>query len=378
MRYRPYNPKEQEMTDIKDTTTSTTRRSFIGAGLGLGMAAALAGEEAGLGSAAPAGAQTPERPAPLATDIIMKTIPGTNERVPAIGLGTFMTFDLVPGERREHLGEVVRRFWEAGGRVFDTSPLYGTGEVNLGAFVSSMGINDQIFLTNKIWSTGEYLGDDSHAEHSLMQSMLRMWRNRIDIMQCHSLINVEVIVPLMRAWKKEGRVRFVAATHHEPAYFGILADLVESGSIDFVQVHYSIATRQAEDRVLKAAADHGVGVFVNMPLEKARLHKVVAGRALPGFASELGIETWSQFFLKWVISHPAITCALQATSNPDHVAENVGALRGPLPDREMRARMVRHMEGIPGFDQLAQMPWYPEKRYAGLINRALSATRART
>jgi aryl-alcohol dehydrogenase-like predicted oxidoreductase len=367
------------MTDIaQDTTTSTTRRSFIGAGLGLGIAVGLAGEQAGLGSAAPARAQTPERPPPQAADIIMKTIPRTNERVPAIGLGTFMTFDLMPGERRQHLGEVVRRFWEAGGRVFDTSPLYGTGEVNLGAFVAQLGINDQIFLADKIWSTGEYLGDDSHAEHSLMQSMQRMWRNRIDIMQCHSLINVEVIVPLLRAWKKEGRIRFVSATHHDPAYFGVLADWVDSGSVDFVQVHYSVATRQAEDRVLKAAADHGVGVFVNMPLEKARLHKVVAGRALPDFAKELGIETWSQFFLKWVISHPAITCALQATSNPDHLADNVGALRGPLPDREMRARMARHMEGIAGFDQLAQMPWYPEKRYAGLINRALGATRART
>jgi aryl-alcohol dehydrogenase-like predicted oxidoreductase len=364
------------MTDsTQDTTTSTTRRSFIGAGLGL--AAALAGEEAGLGTVSPARSQAPERPAPQPSDIIMKTVPGTNEQVPAIGLGTFMTFDLLPGDKRDHLGEVVRRFWEAGGRVFDTSPLYGTGEINLGAFVSSLGINDQIFLADKIWSTGEYLGDDSHAEHSLMQSMQRMWRNRIDIMQCHSLVNVEVIIPLMRAWKKEGRIRFISATHHDPAYFGILADLVEGGSVDFVQVHYSIATREAEERVLKAAAEHGVGVFVNMPLEKARLHKVVAGRALPGFAAELGIKTWSQFFLKWVISHPAITCALQATSNPDHVAENVGALRGPLPDREMRARMVRHMETIPGFDKLGQMPWYPDKHYAGLINRALGATRAR-
>src|SRR5258708_8397994 len=142
MDYRPRNPKEQDMTDTaRDTTTSTTRRSFIGAGLGLGIAATLAGEEAVLGSAAPASAQTPERSAPQATDIIMKTIPGTNERVPAIGLGTFMTFDLVPGEKREHLGEVVRRFWGAAGRVFDTSPLYATRATNLQPFASSPAIN---------------------------------------------------------------------------------------------------------------------------------------------------------------------------------------------------------------------------------------------
>jgi diketogulonate reductase-like aldo/keto reductase len=345
----------------------------MGTGVKFGLAAALAAEQTGF-AAAPAGAQGgPAQP----SDVIMKTIPRSNEQIPAVGLGTFMTFDLLPGERRDQLGAVVRRFWDAGGRVFDTSPLYGMGEVSLGAFVASLGINDQMFLTNKIWSTGEYLGDSSHAERSLMQSMQRFWRDRIDVMQCHSLVNVDVVVPLMQAWKKEGRIRYVAVTHPEPAYFGALADWVESGHVDIVQVHYSIYTRQAEERVLKAAAEHGVGVLVNMALEKARLHKIVEGRPLPGFAKEAAIETWSQFFLKWVISHPAITCVLQATSNPDHLDENVGALRGPLPDSEMRARMVRHMQAIPGFDQIARMPWYPGKRYAGVINRALSATRAR-
>jgi diketogulonate reductase-like aldo/keto reductase len=186
-----------------------------------------------------------------------------------------------------------------------------------------------------------------------------------------------VIVPLMQAWKKEGRVRHVGVTHHDPAYFGVLADWVQSGNVDFVQVHYSIHTRLAEERVLPAAADRGVAVLVNMPLEKARLHKIVEGQPLPAFAKELGIETWSQFFLKWVIAHPAVTCALAATSNPDHLTENVGALRGPLPDREMRTRMVRHMETIPGFDRLAQMAWYPGKHYPGVIARAQNELRAR-
>jgi diketogulonate reductase-like aldo/keto reductase len=351
---------------------STTRRGFMATGIGL--AAALASEEGASG----AGQPQPAGPAASQADLILKTIPRTGERIPAIGLGTFITFDLLPGDRRDHLAEVVRRYWEAGGRVFDTSPLYGMGEVNLGAFVAALGIGEQMFLTNKIWSTGDYLGDESHAARSLAQSMERLWRSHLDVMQCHSLVNVDVVVPLMRAWKKEGRVRYVAVTHHETPYFAILADWVESGNVDFVQVHYSIHTRDAEQRVLKAAADHGVGVLVNMPLEKARLHKLVEGRRLPGFAREIGIETWSQFFLKWVIAHPAVTCALQATSNPDHLAENIGALRGPLPDPDMRTRMVRHMESIPGFDQLARIPWYPGKRYAGVINRALAATRART
>ena len=315
------------------------------------------------------------------TDLITRRIPKTNEVVPAIGLGTFLTFDIVPGQQRGHLHEVVRRFWQAGGRVFDTSALYGMAEVNLGDFATSLGINDQMFVTNKIWATGEYLADDSHAERSLKLSMERLWRDRMDVMQCHSLVNVDVIVPIMHAWKKEGRVRYVGVTHHEPAYFEALTDWVERGNLDFVQVHYSIHTRMAEKRLLSAAADRGVAVLVNMPLEKARLHKIVEGRPLPAFAKELGIETWSQFFLKWVISHPAVTCAIPATSNPDHVVENVGAMRGPLPDRDMRTRMVRHMESIPGFDQLDQLgarSWYPGKTYPGLIGRAQAELRNRT
>jgi diketogulonate reductase-like aldo/keto reductase len=314
-------------------------------------------------------------------DLITRRIPRTNEVLPAIGLGSFMTFDIVPGQKRANLHEVVRLFWQAGGRVFDTSPLYGMAEVNLGDFATSLGINDQMFVTNKIWSTGEYLADNSHAERSLKLSMERLWRDRIDVMQCHSLVNVDVIVPLMQAWKKEGRIRYVGVTHHEPAYFAVLTDWVERGNLDFVQVHYSIHTRLAEERLLPAAADRGVAVIVNMPLEKARLHKIVEGRPLPDFAKELGIENWSQFFLKWVISNPAVTCAIPATTNPDHLIENVGAMRGPLPDRATRARMVRHMESIPGFaqlDQLGARSWYPGKTYAGLIGRAQAELRSRT
>ena len=196
-------------------------------------------------------------------------------------------------------------------------------------------------------------------------------------MQCHSLVNVEIIVPLLQAWKKEGRIRYVGVTHHDLPYFGALADWVESGNVDFVQVHYSIHTRLAEERVLPAALDRGVGVLINMALEKARLHKIVEGRPLPDFAREMGMTTWSEYFLKWVIAHPAVTCVLAATSNPDHVAENVRALRGQLPDREMRMRMVRHMETMPGFDRLAAMPWYPDKQYPGVIARAQSRLKAR-
>lgn len=347
-----------------------TRRDVIRFGALGAAASVVAGPLAGGATAAPAEPRT---------DLIRRAIPGTDELLPAIGLGTFLTFDTLPGRSRSHVREVTRRFWQAGGRVFDTSALYGASEPNLGEVTAELGVNNRMFIANKVWSTGEYLWDDSHAERSLRRTVERLSRHRpIDVMQCHSLVNVDVVVPLLHAWKREGRIRYLGVTHHDPDYFGPLAKWVETGDLDFVQVHYSIHTRVAEERVLPAAADNGVAVLVNMPLEKARLHHIVAGRPLPAFAAELGIRTWSQYFLKWILGNPTVTCALPATSNPDHVLDNVGAMRGPLPDAAMRARMLEHMRTVPGFAEIATMPWYPGKSYSGLVPRAQARMRQRS
>ncbi len=146
--------------------------------------------------------------------------------------------------------------------------------------------------------------------------------------------------------------------------------MVERGDLDVVQVHYSIAARQAEQRILPAAAERGMAVMVNMPFEKGRLFKLVEGRALPDFAREIGMQSWGQYFLKWIVSHPAITCVLPATANPKHAADNMGALFGPLPDQAMRARMLRHMESIPGFGAVTGTAPYPGRKYPGVIERA--------
>ena len=308
--------------------------------------------------------------------LITRKIPRTGELLPAIGLGTYLTFDLLPGSPRNNIREVIKRFWDGGGRVFDTSPLYGSGEISVGDFATSMGINDQMFIANKIWSTGEFLADDSHARKSFEQSQQRLWREKIDLMQVHSLVNVDQIVPVLKNWKREGKIRYVGVTHHEIPYFNALAMQVERNDLDFVQIHYSIQMRLAEDRILPAALDKGTAVLVNMPFEKARLFKLVEGRPLPDFAREFDCKNWAEFFLKWVISHPAITCAIPATSNPAHQSENIRAMRGKLPDQEMRTRMVKFMETIPGFDKLQEMPAYPGKAYNGYIRRAMSARSA--
>jgi diketogulonate reductase-like aldo/keto reductase len=353
-----------------------TRRQVLQIG-SLGAAAAVAG--GGTFAAVSSGRPSQTPTAPVSDGMIRKYIPGTETALPAVGLGTFQTFDALPDDARATRAEVLRRFWALGGRVVDVSPLYGLSEENIARYAVPAGIHDDIFLTNKIWSTGEHLWDESHALRSLNTSMQRLARSRpFDVMQCHSLINVETIVPIMHAWKVEGRISRLGVTHHDPNYFGPLANWVQTGGVDFVQTRYSIAERRAEERVLPAAADRGVAVMVNMPLEKGRLHQLVAGRPLPGFAAELGIQSWSQYFLKWVISNPAVTVALPATSVPEHVEDNMAACHGALPDMAMRARMLEYMQGIPGFDRVTGQPWYPGKKYPGVVNRDMAAIQARS
>ena len=359
---------------VQFLSRGASRRALIRGAVGLGLLAAQSA-----GSSRPKAAPAPQAASAVAaSDVITRTIPKTNETLPAIGLGTFLTFDTIPGQPRENLHDVIKHYWDGGARLIDTSPLYGTAEITVGAFATTLGINDAMFVADKIWSTGEFLSDESHALRSLDLSLGRLWRERIDLMQCHSLVNVDVIVPYLKAWKKEGRIRFVGVTHYENEYHEALADWVEHGDVDFVQVNYSIFNRAAEQRVLRAAVDRGVAITTNMPFEKARLFHIVEGKQVPDFARQIGIETWAQFFLKWVIANPAITCALPSTSNSVHALENVAALRGALPDPDMRERMSRHMQGLPGFDRIAAMPWYPGKQYHGIIGRAQGELRARS
>lgn len=366
------------MTTDDSTTnaaTGATRRRVLKVTGGLAAAAAAAGAATAV-HAGPAGAHG--RPgAPGRRELITREVPGTGERLPAVGLGTFTTFDTLPDAPTGHLAEVVRRFYEAGGRIVDTSPLYGAAETNTGAALA--GFQDRVFVADKIWSTGDFLWDEAHALASLERSMERLARGRpLDLVQVHSLVNIDCVLPMLHAWKAEGRIRAIGVTHHEPAYFDVLADWIERGDVDFVQVHYSVRTRAAEERVLPAAADNGVAVLVNMPLEKGRLHHVVGDREVPGLAAEFGAANWAQYFLKWALGHPAVTAVLPATSNPDHLTENVGAMRGELPDRATRWRMVRQMEQVPGFDALPTSPWYPGKSYPGLVTRAQAGIRDRS
>src|SRR5688500_3633384 len=196
--------------------SALSRRDFIAKGTASVAAAATA-----LSWSAGGHAQT--------ASPIVKSARRLRESLPAIGLGTFLAFDRLPGEPRDDLEAVLRQFWDAGGRVVDTSPLYGMGEVNVGDLAARLGVNDRLFITNKIWSTGEYLGDRSHAQRSLENSLQRLWRKQIDVMMCHSLVNVDMVVPLLKTWRQEGRIRYAGVSHHELPSFPELGDWVERG-----------------------------------------------------------------------------------------------------------------------------------------------------
>jgi diketogulonate reductase-like aldo/keto reductase len=308
-------------------------------------------------------ARASERPTHRA---ITRAIPrGDGERVPVIGLGSFMTFDRLPTSDRSFIPAVMERHWRGGGRVVDTSALYGASEANVGEYARALGITNELFLADKSWNCGEYAFDPSHAQRQFARSLERLSRERLDVVGIHSMTNVGMILPILRSLKSQGKIRYVGVTSHEPYQYAGMEPLIVAGAVDFIQVRYSIFQRVAEDRLLPLARKHGVAVMVNMALEKGRLHHAVGSRPLPRFADDFGCTSWAEFFLKYVVAHPAVTCVVPATTNPDHAAQNLTAMYGPLPDAATRRRMIGYLRQLPAFHRLAATPWYPGKTFTG-------------
>lgn len=262
-----------------------------------------------------------------------RSIPSTGEQLPVIGLGTWSTFDVGDSAAdRAPLHDVVQRFFAAGARVIDSSPMYGRAEAVAGELLASSDI--KAFVATKVWTRGKARGI---AEMERSIELL----GHVDLMQVHNLLDTDVHMPTLRAWKAEGRIRYIGVTHYQLGAFDELETWVRSGTIDFVQLPYSVRVRDAEKRLLPAAADNGCAVLVMRPFEEGALFDAVRGKPLPDVATELGCTSWSQVFLEWILGHPAVTCPIPATSKPQHVAENLRAGVGPLPNEEQRARIVR-------------------------------------
>jgi diketogulonate reductase-like aldo/keto reductase len=267
-----------------------------------------------------------------------RAIPSSGEALPVVGLGTWQTFD-VGGDRaaRGPLREVLQALYGTGGRLVDSSPMYGSSESVVGELCAELGICEPLFMATKVWTQGR---DDGVRQ--MQRSIERMRAGRMDLMQIHNLVDVEVHTKTLQAWKAEKRVRYIGITHYTASAHRELERLMKTKRYDFVQVNYSLEEREAEDRLLPLALELGVAVLVNRPFATGGMFGRTRGQPLPAWAAELGIQSWAQYFLKWIAGHPAVTCVIPATSKPVHMRDNAGAGLGAMPDEALRRRMAEH------------------------------------
>jgi len=266
---------------------------------------------------------------------ILRAIPSSKETVPVIGLGTWQTFDVGAGAARAPLRQVLQRFVELGGRIVDSSPMYGRAESVVGELAAELGLRDKLFIATKVWTSGRDAGIAQMNE-----SVRRLRTPRLDLMQVHNLVDSRTHLRTLAEWKRAGRVRYVGVTHYTASAYGELEQVLQSEPLDFVQLNYSVVEREAERRLLPLAADRGLAVLVNRPFAEGALFRRVRGQTLPPWAAEAGCRSWAQLFLKWIVAHPAVTCVIPATSRPEHLEDNMQAGAGPMPDTALRDRIA--------------------------------------
>ena len=272
--------------------------------------------------------------------LIKKTIPATGEAIPAIGLGT-NRYAVGSDQENALLRDALEVFHRLGGRVIDTAPMYRSSESILGQLVAELDHGDEVFLATK----ADRAVDKGGIER-LEESFKKLRTDTLDLVQSHNLIGAESMLPVLREYKQEGRIRYVGITTSRNAQFAEFLEWMERGSLDFIQVNYSLADRAAADRILPLAREKGMAVLVNLPLGRGRLFKAVDGKPLPDWVAEFQCESWAQFFLKYVISHPAVTCAIPGMTKAPHVMDNLGALTGRLPDAAERMKMEALFDGL--------------------------------
>jgi diketogulonate reductase-like aldo/keto reductase len=265
-----------------------------------------------------------------------RPIPKSGEPLPVIGLGTWQTFDVGDSAaERAPLVEVVRTLLDAGGRLIDSSPMYGRAEATSGDVTKAVGGSARPFLATKVWTRGR-----AEGIAQMERSFARMRTERIDLMQVHNLLDWKTHLPVLREWKQAGRIRYLGITHYATSAFDEMESIVRHEAVDFVQLPYSLEERTADKRLLPAARDTGTAVLVMRPFEEGSLFSRVHGKALPPWAADFDCGSWAQFFLKFILGHPAVSCPIPASSKPAHVADNVKAGLGRVPDEATRRKMV--------------------------------------
>jgi aryl-alcohol dehydrogenase-like predicted oxidoreductase len=320
------------------------RRRFLGAAAAAGLAFA-ARRDAHAADVRSSVASPDSPPAPPTPDVpmtppdaplLVRRIPSTGEAIPALGLGTSDTFDVDPKPAvGGPVGAVYDAFVAGGGTVLDTSPMYGRAEAVLGELMRARANRQRMFVATKVWTRGRAAGEAQVAE-----SMRRLGTTRLDLLQIHNLLDWREHVPTLRTLRQKGTVRYTGITHWTVASHAELKAVLTAEPFDFVQLNYSIATRDAERTLLPFCEERGIAVLVNRAFEDGELFRLVQGRALPPWAAEFDCASWAQFFLKFVLSHPAVTCVIPATSKPRNQFDNLRGAVGRLPDARMRERMV--------------------------------------
>jgi diketogulonate reductase-like aldo/keto reductase len=268
--------------------------------------------------------------------MIERMIGSTGESLPVIGLGTWRTFDVgATSPARATLEACVADLASAGGRVVDSSPMYGRAEEVVGDIVATLGLREQMFIATKVWTAGRRRGIDQMTE-----SMRKLQVRQVDLMQVHNLVDVYTHLETLREWQADGRVRYIGITHYSAHAHAEVVRVLDAGPVDFVQINYSVAEREAEHRILRLAAERGIAVIANRPFGGGNALGGVRRRPLPPWAADIGCTSWAQLFLKFVVSHPAVTCTIPATSNLAHLRDNLLAGEDPMPDASMREQIV--------------------------------------
>jgi diketogulonate reductase-like aldo/keto reductase len=270
---------------------------------------------------------------------VSRNIPSTGEALPVIGLGTWQAFDV----RRDtsQLREVIKVLVAMGGRVVDSSPMYGAAESVLGELVHGLGVRDKLFFATKVWTSGR-----AEGIRQMETSFKRMGVPRMDLMQVHNLVDAQTHMPALLEMKAAGKTRYIGVTHYSASAHAEVERWLRTGEFDFLQINYSLAERNAEKALLPLAMEKDIAVVVNRPFGEGAMFRKVRGKTLPPWAVELGIASWAQYFLKWIVSHPAVTCAIPGTGNAEHMKDNMGAAHGPLPDAAARKRMAEYFDTL--------------------------------
>jgi diketogulonate reductase-like aldo/keto reductase len=273
---------------------------------------------------------------------LMRSIPSTGEKLPVIGLGSATTFDVRPGSPQiKPLAEVLSLFVKRGGKVIDSSPMYGFAEGVIGDLATKARLHNSLFIATKVWTVGKQEGIAQ-----MQRSLERFQTRTIDLMQVHNLSNVETQMGSLREWKAKGKIRYTGITYSEDRGFAEVEKVMKVQKPDFVQINYSLVDRGAAQRILPLAQELRMGVIINRPFGGGGIFKVISAKPLPAWAAEFDCHSWAQFLLKWIVAHPAVTCVIPATNSPQHLEDNMGAGVGRLPDAKTRQRMASLFVGF--------------------------------